>query len=101
MKPNSGALRDILAGGGKHAQLRAVLGLNHIVPAAAEKDLPHHCRWNDILALPLRRGDRDVMRADRDRRRRPDLDCLATASQRRPRKVDPRSIETLAFDNVA
>src|SRR5689334_23031626 len=101
MQPDGAALRNVLARTGKYAQLRAVLGLNHIVPAAPEKDLPHYGRRNDIFTLPLRCRDRDVMRADRYRRRSARLDRLAAASQRRPRKVDARRIQAPAFNNVA
>ena len=87
MQPDGTALRDVVARTGEYAQLRAVLDLNHIIPAAPEKDLPHHGRGHDIFALPLRRRNRDVMRADRYGRRCTGLDCLATAAQRCSRRL--------------
>src|SRR5262245_35117073 len=101
MQPNGTALRNVLARTREYAHLRAVLDLDHIVPAVPEKDLAHDGRRYDIFALSLRCRDRDFMRADRYRRRCACLDCFAAASQRRSRKVDTHRIETLAFDNVA
>src|SRR5262249_38838725 len=101
MQPNGAALRNVLARGGEHAQLRAVLCFNHIIPAATEEDLPHHRRRDDVLALLHRGLNGDVMRADRPRRRHSGTDFLAVTSQWSACEIDAGSIETLTFDDVA
>src|SRR5262249_13569419 len=100
MQPNGAALRNVGARFGEHTQLRAVLCLNHIIPAPAEEDLPHHRRRHDVLALLLRGRNGDVMRADGNRRRRPRIDFLAVTAQWGAREIDSGGIETLAFDDV-
>src|ERR1035438_188925 len=60
VKPHGTSLRNVFFRCGDHAQLRAVLDLNHIVPAAAEKDLPHHGGRHDVFRLlRLFGGNRD------------------------------------------
>jgi len=101
VQPNSAALRNALARRGEHAQLRAVLGLNHIVPGATEEDLLHHGRRHDVFALSLRRRNSDVMRANGNRRWHTGTDFFADTAQRGARKVDPGSVKARAFDDVA
>src|SRR6185437_18917 len=102
MNPHRAALPDALGGWSDDAQLRAVLGLNHIIPAAAGKDLPHHRNRHHVLGLRRLCGrDRDVMRADRHRRAGVGLHRLADAGERHTGEFDPHAVETPALDDVA
>src|ERR1700742_817614 len=102
MQPDGAALRNVLAGRSEHAELRAVLCLDHVVAVAAEEALPHHGRRHDIVGLRRRFGrKRNVMRADRHRRLRAGRHRLANATQRHAGEIDARGIEALAFDDVA
>src|ERR1700688_4199331 len=51
IKPDGTALRNVFFRRCDRAQLGAILDLNHIVPAATEKDLPHHGGWYDVFRL--------------------------------------------------
>src|SRR5215470_3168814 len=101
MNPHCAALRDVLACGCQYAQLRAILGFNHIIPVATEKDLPHHRRGHDVFALSLRRRNCDVVWADRNRSRRAGLDLLARTTKRGAGEIDARGVEPLALDDIA
>ena len=94
--------RDTVARGGDDPQLRAVLELNNIVPAAAEKDLPRYRSRQHIFRL-LRRadGNPDVVRTDRDRGVGAGVELAADAAQRAAGKGDAGPVLRLALDHIA
>src|SRR5664279_2742089 len=101
-QPDRAALRDALARGGDDPQLRAVLELDHIVPAAAEKDLSRHGRRQGVFRLlRLRGGNTDVVRADRDRAVDAGRELGADAAQRGAGKADAGLVARFALDHVA
>src|SRR5581483_6763805 len=101
IQPDGAPLRNILARAGEHAQLGAVPGLNHIIPAAAEKDLAHNRRRHRILALALRCGNCNVMWPDRHRDRSTRAEFGAAAFEGRAGKLDTRTFKAFAPDYVA
>src|SRR4029079_5797942 len=51
MQPDCAAGRHVVFGRRHNAQRAAVFCFDHIIPAAAEKDLARNCRRNDVLRL--------------------------------------------------
>src|SRR3954466_9663758 len=68
MQPDRAALRNAVAGRRHHAQLCAVPGLNHVISAVAEKDLPRDRRRHHVVGLRRLAGrNAYVVRANRHR----------------------------------
>src|SRR6185295_8065852 len=67
-EPHRRSRRDAAVRLGDDAKLRAVLGLDHIVAARPEKDLPYHLRGNDVVLVGgFRRQQLDLVLTDRHR----------------------------------
>src|SRR5712692_1733313 len=102
VEPDRRALGDVLGRRGDDAQLRSIRGLDHVVAAVAEKDLPHDGARHHVLhRLRLAGPQPDDVLAHRDRAVGVGHELGAGAAQRRFAASDVIVVDRLALDDVA